>query len=210
MPDESSHDPQELAPDDWRSYGPPRLPRVLEAALAAFAEQGYHGTSIRDIAGGAGLSVPGLYHHYRSKQEILLALMVSVMDELLSRSRAALASVPDRPGDRFDVLVESLLRFHMFRRSQAFVASSEIRSLDGENRERYVRLRDEQQQMITDIVSAGCSSGDFATSYPEDAARAVATLCVGVASWYRDDGPLEPDQLVSRHLELARALVGGT
>ena len=183
---------------------------MLESALSAFAEQGYHGTSIRDIAGGAGLSVPGVYHHYRSKQEILLALMVSVMDELLSRSRAALASVSDRPEDRFDVLVESLLRFHMFRRSQAFVASSEIRSLDAENRDRYVRLRDEQQQMITDIVSAGCVSGDFATAYPEDAARAVATLCVGVASWYRDDGPLQPDQLVRRHLGLARALVGGS
>ena len=210
MPDDSSHDPQELPHDDWRSYGPPQLPRVLESALSAFAEQGYHGTSIRDIAGGAGLSVPGVYHHYRSKQEILLALMVSVMDELLSRSRAALASVSDRPEDRFDVLVESLLRFHMFRRSQAFVASSEIRSLDAENRDRYVRLRDEQQQMITDVVSAGCVSGDFATAYPEDAARAVATLCVGVASWYRDDGPLQPDQLVRRHLGLARALVGGS
>lgn len=193
---------------DWRAYGPPQLPRVLESALHAFAEQGYHGTSIRDIAAGAGLSVPGVYHHHRSKQEILFALMQSVMDELLARSRAALAAAPDEPRARFDALVESLLRFHMFRRSQAFVGSSEIRSLNAENRERYVALRDEQQRLITDVVTAGCASGAFSTAYPADAARAVATLCVGVASWYRDDGPLDPDELVRRHLVLARGLVG--
>ncbi|MCR6030586.1 TetR family transcriptional regulator [Nocardioides sp. zg-579] len=192
---------------DWRRYDPPDLPRVLDAALQCFAEQGYHGTSIRDLAATAGLSVPGVYHHYRSKQEILLALMMAVMDELLARSEAALASAPDEPSARFDVLVESLLRFHMFRRQQAFVASSEIRSLAPENREAYVGRRDTQQRMIDDVVTAGVEAGVFGTPYPLDAARAVSTLCVGVASWYREDGPLAPDELVARHLVLARGLV---
>lgn len=194
---------------DWRTYGAPSLPRVLEAALGRFAEQGYHGTSIRDLAADAGLSVPGVYHHYRSKQEILLALMMAVMDELLERSAAALASAPEDPSARFDALVESLLRFHMVRRRQAFVGSSEIRSLAPENRRRYVARRDEQQRMLDRVVGEGAADGVFRTPYPEDAARAVASLCVGVASWYRDDGPLTPDELVRRHLELARGLVRG-
>src|SRR5690606_25412480 len=50
----------------WRNYGPSTLPKPLEAALEAFAERGYDGTSIREIAARAGLSVPGLYHHYPS------------------------------------------------------------------------------------------------------------------------------------------------
>ncbi|GGO71436.1 TetR/AcrR family transcriptional regulator [Nocardioides deserti] len=197
------------APDlaDWRTYDAPTLPRVLDAALERFAEQGYHGTSIRDLAAEAGLSVPGVYHHYRSKQEILLALMMAVMDELLERSAAALADAPDDPSAQFDALVESLLRFHMFRRRQAFVGSSEIRSLVPENRQRYVERRDEQQRMLDRVVVAGTASGVFGTPYPEDAARAVASLCVGVASWYREDGPLTPDELVARHLVLARGLV---
>lgn len=194
---------------DWRRYDAPTLPRVLDAALVRFAEQGYHGTTIRHLAADAGLSVPGVYHHYRSKQEILLALMMTVMDELLERSREALASVSPDPSEQFDVLVESLLRFHMFRSRQAFVASSEIRSLVPENRERYVERRDEQQRMVDQIVVAGSEAGLFTTPHPRDAARAVASLCVGVASWYRQDGPLTPDELVHRHLLLARGLVGG-
>ncbi|GAB6984166.1 TetR/AcrR family transcriptional regulator [Nocardioides pyridinolyticus] len=193
---------------DWREYGPATLPRVLDAALGAFAEQGYHGTSIRDIAARAGLSVPGVYHHYRSKQDILMDLMVAVMQELLDRSRAALESAEAEPASRFDTLVESLLRFHMFRRTQAFVASSEIRSLLPDNRVDYVALRDEQQRMLEEVIAAGHASGDFATEHPKDAARAVSTLCVGVASWYREDGPLSPEDLVERHLTMARGLIG--
>ena len=109
--------PQEWA--DWRAYGPPALPRILQAALEAFVEHGYHGTSIRDIAAASGLSVPGVYHHYRSKQEILAALMAATMEELLGRSRAALASAGDDPVARFEAVVESMLRFHMARRGQA-------------------------------------------------------------------------------------------
>jgi AcrR family transcriptional regulator len=193
---------------DWRVYGPSHLPRTLAAALDAFAEHGYHGTSIRDIASAAGLSVPGVYHHYRSKQEILVALLTAVMDDLLRRSTAALAAAGTDPSDRFDALVEHLLRFHMVRRREAFVASSEIRSLEPENREAVVHRRDEQQQMLLEAVHEGALTGAFSTPYPADAARAVATLCVGVASWYHDDGPLSPEELVSRHLVLARGLVG--
>ena len=39
-----------------------------------------------------------------------------------------------------------------------------------------------------------------------DAARAVSTLCVGIATWYREDGPLAPEEVIRRQLVLARAL----
>jgi AcrR family transcriptional regulator len=186
---------------------PGGLPRVLAAALEVFSEQGYHGAGIRDIASAAGLSVPGLYHHYRSKQDILMDLVMAVMGDLLTGTHAALDAAGDDPVARFDAVVEELLRFHLSRRREAFVAATELRSLDAGNRERYVARRDEQQAMIDDLVAAGCASGAFATPYPADAARAVATLCVGVASWYRADGPLTADELVRRHLVLARGLV---
>jgi len=192
----------------WREYGAPDLPRVLLAALDAFAEQGYHGTSIRELASRAQLSVPGLYHHYSSKQDILVDLLEAVMREVIDRSEAALAAAAPDSLSRFDALVECVLRFHMFRNQGAFVTSSELRSLTPANRETIVGLRDHQQQLIDLAVEAGTADGTFATPYPKAASRAVTVLCTGVASWYRADGELSPDELVRRHLVLAHGLVG--
>ena len=65
---------------------------ICLAALRCFAVSGFHGTSIRQIAAEAGLSVPGLYHHYPSKGAILVALCEAAMRELLTASRAAIAA----------------------------------------------------------------------------------------------------------------------
>ncbi|MFM9377173.1 TetR/AcrR family transcriptional regulator [Gordonia sp. VNK21] len=191
----------------WREYGPVDLPSPLAAALAAFAEHGYHGTSVRDIAARAGLSVPGLYHHYPSKQSLLQGLCEITMMDLLRRSQEALDEAGQDPVRRFDALTESLLRFHMFRREQAFVASTEIRSLDAGYREIYVGHRDRQQRMIEGVVDAGVEAGVFTTGYPKDAARALATMAVGVSTWFTPSGPLTADELVRRNLQIAHDMV---
>lgn len=192
----------------WREYDESGLTRPLAAALSAFVEQGYHGASIRDIAARAGLSVPGLYHHYPSKQALLMGLTNAAMDELLERSAQAEAQAGLAPRARFDAVVESLLRFHMARRELAFVASTEVRSMEPDERRAYIARRDEQQRMLDRIVSDGVAQGEFAAPYPADAARAVATMCVAVSGWYRPDGPLTPDELAARYLEIARGMVG--
>ncbi|MDG4830652.1 TetR/AcrR family transcriptional regulator [Solwaraspora sp. WMMD1047] len=196
------------AESDWREYGPLEFSRILDAALHAFYEHGYHGTTTRDLARRSGFSVPGVYHYYPSKQDILFDLMTSIIDELLIRSRQALATAPPDPRSQFDALVESLLRFHMYRRTGAMVSTAELRSLETGNRERYVAKRDEQQRMLDRVILDGVRDGVFTTAYPKDASRAIASLCVGVASWYRPDGTLPVDALLDRYLTIARSIVG--
>src|SRR5260370_18356014 len=76
----------------WRHYEPLVLDRPLAAALSAFVDYGYHGATIREIAQRAGLSVPGVYHHYPSKQHLLVELFNPSMTDLLHRSRSARAA----------------------------------------------------------------------------------------------------------------------
>src|SRR5699024_6668292 len=148
----------------------------LRAALAVFARHGYHGASIRSIAEAAGLSVPGLYHHYKSKQVILAAIVDSAMEEMLDHTRAAAADAGDSAVTRFENVVECLARFHMARRDHAFVASTEMRSMSPEVRAHHVTQRDEQQMMIEGAIRDGVAAGDFICPYPEDTARAIASL----------------------------------
>ena len=56
--------------------------RLKSAALALFAENGYEGTSIGDIARRAKLAVGGFYLHFRSKRQLLLVLMDELLEKL--------------------------------------------------------------------------------------------------------------------------------
>ena len=193
---------------DWRDFSNDGLTLVLRAARKLFAKHGYHATSIRAIAKGADLSVPGLYHHYSSKQAILDALVSNAIGQMLAHTRAA-----DRASDgsalgRFNNVVDCLLRFHMQRRDDAFIASTEMRSMEPDVLARHIEQRDEQQRMLTRIIEQGIADGAFECPHVAEASRAVASLCVSVADWYRPSGPASIEQLAQRYVAIARRVVG--
>jgi AcrR family transcriptional regulator len=64
------------------STAPETRARILDAARALFAEQGYAGTSVRDLAEVLGITKAALYYHFPGKAEILLALVEPGLAEL--------------------------------------------------------------------------------------------------------------------------------
>lgn len=198
----------ELTDGQWRDFSGPSLPPMLQAALGCFVEHGYHGTTIRVVAARAGLSVPGLYHHYPSKQALLVGIVEFAMEDLLHRSEAALVDAGPSVEERFRNAVECLLLFHAYRSELAFIAASEIRSLEGGSRPRHIAQRDRQQRMVDEIVEAGVADGVFSTPHAIDASRAVVTMCTGVSQWYRHGGPLTPEEVAVRYGLVARMAVG--
>lgn len=193
-------------PSSWRDYPPLALEPPLAGALAAFLELGYSGASMRDIGRRAGLSVPGLYHHYPSKQDLLVALLDLTMTDLLTRSRAARAEGGD-PVSRFRLLVECLALFHTHRRELGFIGASEMRSLEDPARQRVTAARREQQSMVDEEVLAACSAGSFGTDRPHEASRAVVTMCTALPQWFSPTGPATPEQIAELYVGFALDLV---
>lgn len=205
----STEPSQDTAPltQHWRSYGPLELHPILLHAMRAFNEHGYHGTSVRDIASRVGVTVPALYYHYENKQALLATLLETSMKDVLDRCRAAAAEAGDDPLRRFCGMVESIVLYMAHRKGLAFL-DTEIRSLEPQNRARYVALRDYLQHMLLDTVEAGIARGVFTTPIPSDAVRAVLVMCQGVANWYRADGPLTAEEVAERHVLLSLGTVG--
>ena len=185
---------------------PAELPlgSITQAALRCFVVNGYHGTSIRQIASAAGLSVPGVYHHYASKQSILVELCDVAMQELIRASEAAMTGAGNAVLDRFDALVECLVAFHADFADVAFVTFSEIRSLDGEARERHLAARRREQELLTGLVEEGVDEGVFATDDPRHVARAISSICLGISQWYRPERGLCVDALAETHVRICR------
>lgn len=184
------------------------LGKVRQAALDCFAANGFHGTSIRQIAKTADLSVPGVYHYYTSKHQILDSLCEVAMETLLSASESAVA----RPGtpvlERFDALIRVLVIFHARFSAIAFVTLSEIRSLQGGARHRHVTARNEQQDLLNRLVEEGCEKGVFTTAHPRHTARAITASCLGVSRWFRPGGENTPEELAEIYVDICRATAG--
>ena len=183
---------------------------VVESAVAHFFARGYHGTSMRDIASGAGVTVASIYHHFPSKQAILQHIMTTTLTEVVELTRRAVASADDSEGERLGSLVEAWVGFHASRGQEALISAAEIRSLEEPGRARVVALRDEQEQLFRDVVAAGVASGEFRTAHPLEAARGIIAMGYAVVNWYRTDGPTSASDLARQYRDLALATVQPT
>ncbi|OHV43775.1 hypothetical protein BBK14_31145 [Parafrankia soli] len=199
--------PTQAPARSWRDFPPLELAPPLAGALDAFVELGYHGASIRDIAQRAGLSAPGVYHHWPTKQHLLVALLDLTMDDLLERSRAARAE-GDGPVERLTMLVECLSLYHTHRRQLGFIGSSEMRSLAEPDRTRIAAAAHQDvQHMVDDEVVEGCRRGLMATPLPREAARAVVTMCTALPQWWSPAGRYSPELIASQYVDFALDVV---
>jgi len=91
-----------IAPADKRK-------RILDAAVRVFAEHGYHGARVGDIAKDAGVAHGLLYHYFASKDEVLRTIFVENWGELIARFRAVEAA--DEPAAaKLEGIAKILLR----------------------------------------------------------------------------------------------------
>jgi AcrR family transcriptional regulator len=175
---------------------------------------------MRSIAHHAGMSVPGVYHHYHSKQELLVIILDLAMAELLWRSQAArsggqtpvhrVALIVEALAlfHRVALIVEALALFHTHRRELAFIGANEMRSLEPASRRRIVGLRNDLQHMLDDEIAQAIAEGTLTTPHPRDAARAIATMCTSLPQWSRPDGPSAPEQIATGYAQFALGLLG--
>jgi len=84
--------------------------RVLQVALALFADRGYRGTSLRDIARRIGIKAPSLLHHFPSKQQLYLAVLDRIFNSMEDSAHMIMAS-PGGPRDQMRKAIADSIDF---------------------------------------------------------------------------------------------------
>jgi AcrR family transcriptional regulator len=181
---------------------------LMQAGVEVMAEQGYHGSSIRDIARRANMSTANLYHHFSSKQELLLRIMVAGIDQLRDASEAAMAEASPDPPSQLGALVIAHVEAHAQRSAVSYLTFQEIRHLTPEGQETMRAKMDDQQRRFDVIVDAGIEAGIFHADRPRETARALASMCTAVATWYSPDGPRSPRDIAEHYVGLSLAMLG--
>ena len=199
---------QFLSTEDWRVFEPLPFDTILASAVAEFTAIGYHGATMRSIADRAGLSVAGVYHHYVSKQDLLVRILDFTMEDLLWRMESAgLEGEAHDPAHSLRLMVEALTLFHTLRKDVSFIGASEMRSLESEHYRRIADLRKQVQLLLDDAIEAGTENKSFVTPSATEAGRAISSMCVGITNWFHPNGPLSAEQTAHDYAEFALSML---
>jgi AcrR family transcriptional regulator len=196
-------------PGVWRSadeISDPLTP-ILGHALDAFFEFGYHGTSVRDIARRAGLTVPALYYHHQNKEAILYRLLDGSISSVIERCRQAVAEAPDEAGARFAAIVECLA-LYMAQHGKRAAMDAEIRALGTANRRRYAAKRTVIEQLVESAIQEGVDRGAFTVSSPHETTRALLGMIWAITIWYKPGGSMSATDVAASYVDVALHTVG--
>ena len=108
--------------------------RILTAATALFASRGFDATSVRNIAEKAGLSVPGMFHYFSSKEEILYEIMTIFMDNVYKKIMEIYNADID-PIKKLSEICEFYVEQYAGHKHQLTILISERKSLIPEHRQ---------------------------------------------------------------------------
>ena len=180
--------------------------RLMDAAVDAFADKGYHATSTRDIAARARMSPAGVYVHFASKQDLLFELCrrghILALEVVTTARRSA-----DTPPAQLVAIVSAFARWHAEQFRTARIVQYEFPHLTPEHRTEVMTLRKQIDAVVTDVLQAGVASGDFDVPDLAMTTLALQSLTIDVARWYKPGIRRTPESIGTAYGNLALRLV---
>src|ERR671916_1763761 len=155
-----------------------RRSELTRQAARLFAERGYHGTSIGDLAKALGVQKGSLYAHIASKQDLLYATMREGADAF----HAALDGIDERlpATEKIRLALRAHLRVVAEQLDVATVFIREWRYLEGDRAEQFLAERRRYEERFRALFREGRESGALRTDLDDHAA---ALLVLSAANW---------------------------
>jgi len=181
-----------------------RRERLIAAAARLFREQGYERTSVRQLAEAVGILSGSVFHHFDSKEDILMAVMSTTIAAMTERLQQA-GEAADDPAGRLRALIRTELELlHGETRDGVAVAFFQWHSLGEHNQKQVLGMRETYESVWLKALGQARAAGLIHTD-PFITRRLITGANGWTIYWYRPDGPLDLDDLAD---EVLRLLIG--
>ncbi|RBW48391.1 TetR/AcrR family transcriptional regulator [Marinobacter sp. F3R11] len=179
------------APDSARG-------RLLREAARLFRDKGYERTTVRDLAAAVGIQSGSLFHHFRTKEEILKAVMVETIRLNTAVMQAAMDAA-DSSREKLRALVRAELESINGQTGEAMaVLVYEWRSLSETSRAEVLKLRDIYEALWLEVLGSLKDEGALAAD-PFVVRRMLMGALSWTVTWYRPErGGLTLDGLTDQ------------
>jgi len=194
------------SPATNRRTGGDSAQRLMNAAVDAFADKGFHATSTRDIASRAQMSPAGVYVHFASKEDLLFQLCRRGHLRALEVVATARESA-DTPPAQLVAIVSAFASWHAEQFRTARIVQYEFPHLSAEHRAEVMTLRKQIDAVVRDVLQAGVASGEFDVPDVAMTTLALQSMTIDVARWYKPGTRRTPESIGLAYGDLALRLV---
>ncbi|MDQ6887733.1 MAG: TetR/AcrR family transcriptional regulator [Gemmatimonadota bacterium] len=182
-----------------------KLDALLADAARVFADNGFHRTSMRDLAKATGVSLAGLYYYVESKDELLYLIQSRNFDAVLQSMRERLEGVSD-PIERLFLFIDNHLDYFVSHLPEMKVLSHEAGALVGDYLTRVNATKREYTRLLMDLLAEVERAHGPAHANRRVAAYSLFGMMNWAYTWYDPLGDLGVE-LLSQNI--GRIFLGG-
>ena len=173
-----------------------KLEFILRNAARIFAEKSYHSTTMRDISRATSVSLAGLYHYCKSKEELLFLIQDNCFGRVLERLEQRLQDVED-PVARLGIFIENHLSFFAANMAEMKVLSHEAESLAGDLHTHVSTKKDKYTKLARRILKELQQTETLSPQVDLTVATyALFGMMNWIYNWYDPKGKLKVSELV--------------
>lgn len=180
-----------------------RRDELLVLAATMFAERGLRATTVRDIADSAGILSGSLYHHFKSKEQMVEEVLRDFLDWLFDRYQKVIETEPN-PLERLKGLFMASFEAIETRHAQVVIYQDEAKRLSSLPQFDFVDTRNkEQRKMWLDLLNEGVKQGYFRPDIDVDVVyRFIRDTTWVSVRWYQPGGPLTAEEVGRQYLAI--------
>ena len=171
--------------------------RILTAAGRLFWKKGYLGTSIDEIAKGADVNKATIYYYFKDKASILNELISIPLKELINQA-LPIAQMNLMPDKKLEALVASHIAWQASHPGIAGIGHVERKNLPAHAYRRYIRMRDDYEEIIRKTIEDGVRQGAFNCKEVRLATMFALGLVNSIMQWFSPRGRLTADEIAKQ------------
>lgn len=176
--------------------------QIASTAARLFASRGYYEVGMREIADELGIRGASLYHHYKSKEEVLYAICLRVTLEP-AELQLPLLDATGTPTARLAALVRAHVLQLVDRQVEHLVGRHEMSALTDEHRAVIDEHRRYYHRRVKDTIAAGKRTGEFLVHDVGFATLALLDMLNGTSGWLHTEGPDTAAHVADAYVDLA-------
>lgn len=185
------------------SRGDDRQQQLLEIACRLFAQRGFNGTSLRDIAEEAQITKAALYYHFPNKEALFNKIVLESLEALVEQVRVACEQVKT-PEEKVRTFMLTMAENFQHNREAWMASSNAFRTHDepSASKDKALELRDSYEQLLRGFIREGVVSGQFRAVDPALTGRVLLASINGMSRWHNPLGKLTAIKVVEQFIDI--------